>query len=93
MRFLPHKIIIATLLLTSIGQVYAKGDQERGERPQRPTFASIDTNEDGEISFDEFSQHEIPMGDHETIFAEMDSDGNDVIDEDEFDSHKPPRRR
>ncbi|WP_426358192.1 EF-hand domain-containing protein [Pseudocolwellia sp. HL-MZ19] len=92
MKFLPHKIIIATLLLTSIGQVYAKGDQ-RGERPQRPSFSSIDTNEDGEISLDEFKEHELPMGDHETIFEEMDSDGNNAIDEDEFDSHKPPRRR
>jgi len=93
MRLLSNKLIIATLLLSSMGQAYANGGQHgRGERPQRPTFTSIDLNQDGEVNLEEFSQHEIPMGDHDTIFAEIDSNNDGFINEDEFDSHKPPRR-
>lgn len=88
------KLIIAiTFIISASSLVQAKNaDHNNGERPQRPTFASLDLNEDSEITFDEFSSHEIPHGDHETIFESIDSDGDGIILEEEFTNHKPPRR-
>jgi len=85
--------IVVTLLILASSQVLAKSDKNNGDRPSRPTFESIDTNEDGDIDFDEFSSHEVPHGDHQTIFDEMDADNNGVISNEEFANHKPPRPR
>jgi hypothetical protein len=94
MKYLPYGIIVTALLLSTAGQACAKGggSHEKGERPERPSFASIDFNSDGEVSFEEFSQHEIPGGDYDAFFAQIDSNSDSVISEDEFNSHKPPRR-
>ena len=75
-----------------MGQSYAAGS-EQGQRPQSgpPQFSSIDSDENGEISFDEFSAQEIPHGDHQTVFNDMDTDGDGVVTETEFSNHKPPR--
>lgn len=64
--------------------------QSNKEHPPRPTFESIDTNGDTDIDFDEFSTHEIPRGDHQTIFDTIDTDNNGVISVEEFNNHKPP---
>jgi hypothetical protein len=89
---------ILLALVMSVGvmsQSYAAGsDQDRPEGgPQGgpPEFSSVDTNGDGELTFEEFSTQEIPHGDHQTVFDEMDSDGNGVVSENEFTSFKPPR--
>ena len=93
MKLFSTSLIISSLLIIIMGQAHAKnGSHEKRERPKRPAFTSIDLNQDGEVSFDEFSQHKIPKGDHETIFAIIDSNDDDVIDEGEFDNHKPARR-
>ena len=75
-----------------MGQSYAAGS-EQGQRPQGgpPQFSSIDSDGNGEISFDEFSAQEIPHGDHQTVFNDMDTDGDGVVTETEFSNHKPPR--
>ena len=44
------------------------------------------------MTLEEFKQHPIPHGDHETLFNIIDSDGDGVINEQELSSHKPPRR-
>lgn len=93
MRFLTHKIIFASLLFTGLNFAYAKNTPDgQGERHQRPTFSSIDTNQDTEIDFDEFSQQQLPFGDHQTVFTAIDSNDNGVIDEDEYLTHKPPHK-
>jgi Ca2+-binding EF-hand superfamily protein len=89
------KLILAiTLVISSVSVVHAQNDN-RGKNgpPQRPTFESLDTNEDGDIDFDEFSSHEIPHDDHQTVFEMIDSDDNGVISNDEFVNHKPPQPR
>jgi hypothetical protein len=68
---------------------------EKGEhkkRGKRPDFVTIDTNEDGEISFDEFSQLKIRRGEPQTIFNKIDTDGSGSITKQEFSDHKPPRK-
>jgi len=79
-------VIAVTLAVSS--QVYAEKDIER---PPRPSFASLDGNADGEIDFEEFSLHELPHGDHQTVFSDIDSDGDGFISNREFKNHKPPR--
>lgn len=59
--------------------------------PQRPTFESLDLNQNGDIDFDEFSSKELPRGDHQTIFDAIDADNNGVISNDEFTNHTPPQ--
>jgi hypothetical protein len=93
MRFCSNKIIIAALLFTCINHAYAKGDSgNHGKKNHRPTFASIDTNQDSDIDFDEFSQQQLPFGDPQTVFSAIDSNNNGVLDEDEYLTHKPPHR-
>lgn len=86
------KLMLAATLIISVSG-FAQAEENRGERPQRPTFASIDINEDGKVDLEEFSEHEIPRGDHETIFNSIDTDGDGIITSDEFDNHKPPQRQ
>jgi len=84
-------IILVTLLITVSSQAQAKdSSRERGLKHQRPSFESIDINTDGDINFDEFSSHEIPHGDHQTIFDSIDTDNNGIISQEEFDNHIPP---
>lgn len=81
------------LLLTVSSQLQAKNNSPSQDGPPpRPSFSSLDTNSDGDISLDEFSvQEELPFGDHQTVFSAIDSDNNGVISSSEFENHKPPR--
>jgi hypothetical protein len=47
----------------------------------------------GLVTLTEFEQHDIPHGDHTTVFNDIDADGDGAISETELTSHKPPRRR
>lgn len=89
------KLILAiTLTISTVSMVHAQNDdRSRNGPPQRPSFESLDTNEDGDIDFDEFSSSEIPHGDHQTIFDMIDADNNGVLSNDEFVNHKPPQRK
>lgn len=69
----------------------ADNDQGRDMPPPPPSFTSVDTNADNEISLAEFSTQELPHGDNQTIFSEMDSNGDGVVSKQEFDGFKPPR--
>lgn len=88
------KLILAiTLIISTSSIVHAQNDERsKNGPPQRPSFESLDTNEDGDIDFDEFSSQEIPHGDHQTIFDLIDADNNGVLSNDEFVNHKPPQR-
>lgn len=84
--------LTSLLLITASSLVQAKNTPlNRSEPPQRPTFDSLDLNQDGDIDFDEFSSHELPHGDHQTIFDTIDTNNNGVINNDEFTNHKPPQ--
>lgn len=88
-------ILVALVSLTfasSITLAQGNNDHERPKR-ERPSFTSIDLNQDGMVELDEFEQHDIPFGDHQTVFDRIDSNADGVIDEEEFTSHKPPHRR
>ena len=93
MNIYVKPIVAFTLLIVASNQALAKKSMNEGERPSRPSFSSLDTNSDSDIDFDEFSSHEIPHGDHQTLFNEIDSDNNGVISAEEFDSHKPAHPR
>ena len=82
--------------LSAIGQsnkLNGAEQDERGKRRGPPPFCVLDINSDGGITLEEFKQHKIPQGDHETIFSNIDGDNNGVISELELASHKPPRNR
>ena len=86
------KIIgIIALLATASGSVWAeKSRPDHGDRPERPSFLSIDSNSDGTIELDEFSTQKLPGGDYQSLFTHIDSNNDGVISEDEFENHKPP---
>lgn len=91
MRIYTNPIIAIVLLLTAASVVQAKNMEHKNEGAhQRPSFESIDANVDGDVDFDEFASHELPHGDHQTVFNLIDTDNNGVISQDEFDNHKPP---
>jgi hypothetical protein len=86
-------LIMAMLLGLAIsGQVYAE-DNEWGPGnmppPPRLDFTSLDSDSDGELTYEEFLEQEVPMGDHERMFSEMDSDGDGIVSEEEFESFRP----
>ena len=87
------KLFLASILLISVSSlVQAKNNPpDRNDPPPRPTFESLDLNQDGDIDFDEFSSHELAHGDHQTIFDAIDTNNNGVISNDEFTNHKPPQ--
>lgn len=71
------------------------GDNQNNQRNERrgpPQFSELDLNGNSAITLDEFSQHQVPRGDHETIFNHIDTDGDGTITEEELLAHKPPRR-
>mgnify|MGYP000651316347 CR=1 FL=1 len=68
------------------------GQSDRNDRRGPPPFSQLDLNGDSSITLDEFSQHRLPHGDHETVFNRIDSDGDGIITETELTSHKPPRK-
>jgi hypothetical protein len=92
MNIYIKQAIVTTLLIVASSQAMAQKDtMQNKERPPRPTFESIDTNEDGDIDFEEFSAHKLPHGDPQTIFNDIDTDNNGIISNDEFVNHKPPQ--
>jgi len=58
---------------------------------KRPKFSTLDLDANGVITLAEFKQHQIPRGDHLTVFNHIDVDGNGEISEEEFINHRPPR--
>lgn len=84
-----HSKILLTLVFSLTTLVQAAPPEQ--DRKPRPVFSDIDTNSDGDISFEEFSARELPHGEHEEIFAIIDADNNGVISIEEFENHKPPR--
>jgi hypothetical protein len=67
----------------------------RGERRPPPPFSKLDVNGDGKLTLDEFKTHQIPRGDHETVFKGFDVSGDGVVTEEEYKNHRPqaPQRR
>jgi len=91
MKKCVNVMIVLAMVVGVTSQSYAQDSQERGPKGARPDFSSIDSNNSGEIDFDEFSAQTLPHGDHQTVFDDIDADGNGVISEQEFSDHKPPR--
>ncbi|WP_440877577.1 EF-hand domain-containing protein [Thalassotalea sp. PLHSN55] len=88
------KALVISALLVSVYNQAQAGEKDKGQgKPQRPDFATIDSNGDSTIDFDEFSALELPHGDHQTVFDDIDSDGDGIISESELANHKPPRGR
>ena len=94
MKLYIKQLLILSALIALSSQVQAKNQRANQDREHsRPEFSSIDTNEDGDIDFDEFSSHDIPHGDHQTVFESFDTDNNGIISTEEFENHKPPQRQ
>jgi len=94
MSICSKQIIAIILLLAASNQTLANNTTPTNEEPrQRPNFASIDLNADGDIDFNEFSSHKLPRGDHQTVFGRIDTDNNGIISHKEFVDHKPPQRK
>jgi Ca2+-binding EF-hand superfamily protein len=70
--------------------------QDRGskDKPEhkRPQFSSLDLDQDGSVTFEEFAKSEVPSDDYATIFGHIDANGDGILTEQEFSNHKPPRR-
>ena len=93
MSYYTKLILAFTLVLSTSNLVQAKNTEHRKDGPpKRPSFASIDLNENGEIDFEEFSSHKLPHGDHQTVFDNIDTNDDGFISNDEFVNHKPPQR-
>ncbi len=89
-------ITLTSALALGSAQALSYDDNEgkqNGQRKGPPPFSELDLDEDGLITLEEFKQHKIPKGDHETIFSHIDADRDSVITEDELSSHKPPRHK
>ena len=69
-----------------------EGEHHEGEHHegQGPTFADVDTDQDGVISEDEASEAFGHEDDFEEKFAEVDSDGDGEITSEEFYAASPP---
>lgn len=85
---------LVTCILLSFSSSYALADPENNDRQERrgpPQFSQLDVNKDGEITLEEFSEHQPPFGTAEEVFARIDANGDNIISEEELTSHKPPR--
>jgi len=90
---LSNLILLALALTISQTGFANNSQQDHSKKPKRPCFSSIDTNEDGQINFTEFSNHKIPHGDHQQVFSLIDTNNNGEISKQEFNDHKPPRQK
>jgi len=89
MKIRSNIIMVVGLVVSS--QTYAaNNEQGRGNMPPPPSFTSVDTNSDNEISLEEFSTQELPQGDYQTVFSDMDSNSDGVVSKKEFEGFKPP---
>lgn len=85
-------ILIATLSTAAYTKAQDRAGEQQHDRRGPPAFSELDLDDDSTITFDEFQQHEIPHGDHETIFSAIDTDSDGLISESELSDHKPPGR-
>lgn len=84
--------IFGVLALFLSAQLLANDRPNFEEKPPgKPKFSMLDTNNDGDINFEEFSAHKLPHGDHQHVFDMIDTDHNGIISQNEFKDHKPPR--
>lgn len=107
---LKRFMLASTLAVTLIPAMAVVADEEddgspgKGARPERIDFAELDTNGDGNLSFDEFMALPTPRLDRmdtngdgnvtavevqEQMFLRLDQDGDQLLSEDEL---RPPRR-
>lgn len=94
MKFYSNLISATALLLFVINPALAqKRPLHKEGAKQRPTFASLDADTNGSIDFTEFSSHQLPHGNHQTVFSIIDTDNNGLISENEYVTHKPPRNK
>ncbi|MEH6348014.1 MAG: EF-hand domain-containing protein [Bermanella sp.] len=94
LKMMINATLAASIALVSV-QASAYSDNEgedSGKRRGPPPFSELDLDGDASLTLEEFQQHQIPRGDHETIFNHIDADGDGVVTEDEMKNHKPPRR-
>lgn len=89
--------LVATSILTmtlfhAANAQATDSDQRKSDRRGPPPFEKLDLDGDNGISLEEFSQHRIPHGDHDTVFGFIDSNADGMISQEELRSHKPPRR-
>lgn len=82
--------VLSLVLTSSLAYSYAPEQDQQDKRRGPPPFNQLDLNGDQAISLEEFKQHKIPRGDHETVFAKIDSNGDQQISEQEHTAHKPP---
>jgi hypothetical protein len=68
-------------------------ENQHQNRTGPPQFSQLDLDQSGAVSLEEFKQHEIPHGDHDTAFNHIDANGDGVLTENEVSSHKPAKRR
>ncbi|WP_111980095.1 EF-hand domain-containing protein [Algibacillus agarilyticus] len=93
MSFFIRLIILSTLFFSQVAWACkAPCDQKNPPRSKKPMFAHLDLNSDGVITFDEFIEHKLPRGDHDSIFSHIDQNKDDQITEEEWLSHRPPKR-
>lgn len=92
-------LLVAVQLPLAIAQdeveVSADRDQARSEKVRRgpPPFAKLDLDGSGGVSLEEFQQHRLPRGDHQTVFARIDADGDGLISETELASRKSLKKK
>lgn len=107
---LKRLIVASTLAVTLMPAMSVVADEEtdgrpgNGNRPERVDFSELDTNGDGNLSFDEFMALPTPRLDRmdtngdgnvtavevqEQMFLRLDQDGDQLLSEDEL---RPPRR-
>jgi len=62
-----------------------EGSDKHGERRKGPpNFAVLDTDNDAQISLEEFSQHKLPHGDPSKVFSRIDINQDGYISESEL---------
>ncbi len=90
--FLPIVVLFSVMYASVFAEPFKGRSGPEGHRGP-PPFSSLDMDGNGLVTLTEFEQHDIPHGDHTTVFNDIDADGDGAISETELTSHKPPRRR
>ena len=90
--FLPIAVLLSVMCGSVLAEPFQRTSGSEGRRGP-PPFSSLDLDGDSLVTLSEFEQHEIPHGDHSTVFSHIDADDDGAITETEFTNHKPPRRR
>ena len=85
-KFTLTSLVIAALTIGAQAQAQgAMGGGERGERPQRPDFATLDTDTDGFLSVEEIGAME-NVPNLENFMGRMDADSDGQLTEEEYTS-------